>query len=119
MLLHLRRRIHYGSPRVLDRAGRSKSAQVAGLEVGMRPEASHQVTSNEAFIINSLSIVTSLVRPMLSHAGMNVTAELLIGLFVAYGYWIVFTAILLDNAGLPIPGEVLLLAFGVVAKAGH
>ena len=50
---------------------------------------------------------------------MNVTAELLIGLFVAYGYWIVFTAILLDNAGLPIPGEVLLLAFGVVAKAGH
>ena len=50
---------------------------------------------------------------------MNLTAELLIGLFVAYGYWIVFTAILLDNAGLPIPGEFLLLALGVVAKAGH
>jgi membrane protein DedA with SNARE-associated domain len=50
---------------------------------------------------------------------VNVTAELLIGLFVAYGYWIVFTAILLDNAGLPIPGEILLLALGVVAKAGH
>ena len=47
------------------------------------------------------------------------TAEMLIGLFVAYGYWIVFTAILLDNAGLPIPGELLLLAFGVVAKDGH
>ena len=47
------------------------------------------------------------------------TAELLIGLFVAYGYWIVFTAILLDNAGLPIPGELILLAFGIVAKAGH
>src|SRR5215510_3968199 len=47
------------------------------------------------------------------------TAELLIGLFVAYGYWIVFTAILLDNAGLPIPGELILLAFGIVAKDGH
>lgn len=50
---------------------------------------------------------------------MTLTAELLVGLFVAYGYWIVFTAILLDNAGLPIPGELLLLAFGAVAKAGH
>ena len=50
---------------------------------------------------------------------MTVTAELLMGLFIAYGYWIVFTAILLDNAGLPIPGEVLLMAFGVVAKDGH
>ena len=50
---------------------------------------------------------------------VNITAELLIGLFVAYGYWIVFTAILLDNAGLPIPGELLLLAFGVVAKDGQ
>lgn len=47
------------------------------------------------------------------------TAEILIGLFVAYGYWIVFMAILLDNAGLPIPGELLLLAFGIVAKNGQ
>jgi membrane protein DedA with SNARE-associated domain len=50
---------------------------------------------------------------------VTLTAELLMGLFVAYGYWIVFTAILLDNAGLPIPGELLLLAFGMVAKDGH
>jgi membrane protein DedA with SNARE-associated domain len=50
---------------------------------------------------------------------VTLTAELVMGLFVAYGYWIVFTAILLDNAGLPIPGELLLLAFGVVAKDGH
>jgi membrane protein DedA with SNARE-associated domain len=50
---------------------------------------------------------------------VTLTAELLMGLFIAYGYWIVFTAILLDNAGLPIPGELLLLAFGAMAKAGH
>ncbi|MBI2205138.1 MAG: DedA family protein [Candidatus Rokubacteria bacterium] len=40
------------------------------------------------------------------------------GLFVQYGYGIVFTAILLDNAGLPIPGELLLLLFGAVARTG-
>ena len=50
---------------------------------------------------------------------MTLTGEVLMALFLAYGYWIVFTAILLDNAGLPIPGELLLLTFGVVAKAGH
>jgi membrane protein DedA with SNARE-associated domain len=52
-------------------------------------------------------------------SAVTVTADLLMGLFIAYGYWIVFTAILLDNAGLPIPGELLLLAFGMVAKDGH
>jgi membrane protein DedA with SNARE-associated domain len=50
---------------------------------------------------------------------VTLTVELLMGLFIAYGYWIVFTAILLDNAGLPIPGELLLLAFGMVAKDGQ
>jgi membrane protein DedA with SNARE-associated domain len=50
---------------------------------------------------------------------VSLTGELLVALFIAYGYWIVFTAILLDNAGLPIPGELLLLAFGAVARKGH
>ena len=59
-----------------------------------------------------------MVRRLNSLVAVNVTADLLIGLFVAYGYWIVFTAILLDNAGLPIPGELLLLTFGIVAKDG-
>lgn len=36
---------------------------------------------------------------------MTLTAELLMGLFIAYGYWIVF--------------ELLLLAVGMVAKDGH
>ncbi len=47
------------------------------------------------------------------------TIELLIGLFIQYGYWIVFAGILLDNAGLPLPGELLLLAFGALARTGH
>lgn len=41
-----------------------------------------------------------------------------LGLFVQYGYWIIFTAIVLDNAGLPIPGELLLLLFGALARSG-
>jgi membrane protein DedA with SNARE-associated domain len=67
-----------------------------------------------------LGDVTGLVRRLPNTlANMNLTAELLTGLFVAYGYWIVFTAILLDNAGLPVPGELLLLAFGIVARDGQ
>jgi membrane protein DedA with SNARE-associated domain len=46
------------------------------------------------------------------------SAEFLLALFVQYGYWIVFLGILLDNAGLPLPGELLLLTFGAVAGTG-
>lgn len=41
-----------------------------------------------------------------------------LSLFIQYGYWIVFAAIVLDNAGLPIPGELLLLLFGALARSG-
>ncbi len=42
-----------------------------------------------------------------------------LGLFVSYGYGIVFVAILLDRAGLPIPGELPLLLFGALARNGE
>jgi membrane protein DedA with SNARE-associated domain len=45
--------------------------------------------------------------------------DLLLNLFALHGYAIVFGAILLDNAGLPIPGELLLLIFGVLARNGE
>lgn len=44
--------------------------------------------------------------------------ELLLSLFIQYGYWIVFAGILLDNAGLPLPGELLLLTFGALVRTG-
>lgn len=47
------------------------------------------------------------------------SVDALLGLFVQHGYGIVFAAILLDNAGLPIPGELLLLMFGALARDGH
>jgi membrane protein DedA with SNARE-associated domain len=45
--------------------------------------------------------------------------ESVLSLFIQYGYWIVFAGILLDNAGLPLPGELLLLTFGALARTGH
>ena len=46
------------------------------------------------------------------------SVDSLVGLLVLYGYWIVFAAILLDNAGLPIPGELVLVTLGGMARGG-
>lgn len=40
-------------------------------------------------------------------------------LFISYGYWTVFIGVMLENAGLPIPGETILLAAGFFAAGGH
>jgi membrane protein DedA with SNARE-associated domain len=48
-----------------------------------------------------------------------VSVDQIAQLFVLYGYWIVFAAIVFDNAGLPIPGELLLIALGGFARAGQ
>lgn len=45
--------------------------------------------------------------------------EFLPSLFVRHGHWILFGGIFLDNAGLPLPGELLLLAFGALAGTGE
>jgi membrane protein DedA with SNARE-associated domain len=39
--------------------------------------------------------------------------------FTLYGYWVVFFGVMLENAGLPIPGETILLAAGFRAYQGH
>jgi len=40
---------------------------------------------------------------------MNESVELLRNFFDQYGYWTVFVALLLENAGVPVPGETVLL----------
>lgn len=40
-------------------------------------------------------------------------------LFVQYGYWTVFFGVMLENAGLPVPGETIVLAAGFFAAGGH
>ncbi len=39
-------------------------------------------------------------------------------LFSLYSYWILFFGVMLENAGLPIPGEILLLLAGALTGAG-
>ncbi|HEX8709154.1 MAG TPA: DedA family protein [Pyrinomonadaceae bacterium] len=39
--------------------------------------------------------------------------------FISYGYWTVFVGVMLENAGLPVPGETILLAAGFFAADGH
>jgi membrane protein DedA with SNARE-associated domain len=43
----------------------------------------------------------------------------LVDLFAQYGYWVVFVGVLLENAGLPVPGETVLLAGGALAHFGR
>ncbi|HED04685.1 MAG TPA: phosphatase PAP2 family protein [Candidatus Fraserbacteria bacterium] len=39
--------------------------------------------------------------------------------FVQYGYWVVFLGVMLENAGIPLPGETILLAAAFFAYQGH
>jgi membrane protein DedA with SNARE-associated domain len=43
----------------------------------------------------------------------------LLSYFQQYGYWVVFFGVMLENAGVPIPGETILLAAGFSAALGH
>ena len=43
----------------------------------------------------------------------------LLDLFARYGYAVVFIGVLLENAGLPVPGETVLLAGGALSRLGH
>jgi membrane protein DedA with SNARE-associated domain len=45
--------------------------------------------------------------------------ELIEQYMLAYGYWVVFFGVMLENAGLPVPGETILLVAGYFASAGH
>ncbi len=38
---------------------------------------------------------------------------------LAYGYWVVFFGVMLENAGLPVPGETILLIAGYFASTGR
>lgn len=43
----------------------------------------------------------------------------LIDLFARYGYTVVFVGVMLENAGLPVPGETALLAGAAIARSGR
>ena len=39
--------------------------------------------------------------------------------FARYGYWVVFFGVMMENGGLPLPGETVLLFAGFLAYQGH
>jgi len=45
--------------------------------------------------------------------------ETITGLLGRWGYWIVFFGVMVENAGVPFPGETILLAAGFFASRGH
>jgi len=45
--------------------------------------------------------------------------NLLSDFFARYGYWVVFFGVMLENAGLPVPGETVLLFAGFLAFHGQ
>ncbi len=49
---------------------------------------------------------------------MTATGSEILILFSLYSYWILFFGAMLENSGLPIPGELLLLLAGALAGAG-
>ncbi len=48
----------------------------------------------------------------------NSIYQLLSDFFARYGYWVVFFGVMLENIGLPIPGETVLLFAGFLAYQG-
>ena len=45
--------------------------------------------------------------------------EKVLALIVSYGYLVILFGVMLESAGVPIPGETILLAAGVLAQRGH
>lgn len=45
--------------------------------------------------------------------------QILSDFFARYGYWVVFFGVMLENAGLPVPGETVLIFSGFLAYRGE
>ena len=73
--------------------------------------------SVEPPVIHEVTTTTGLVSVLLKH--LLVSFDLIAPLLATYGYPILFIAICLECAALPIPGELLLLALGGLAAQGH
>src|SRR5258708_1022586 len=57
--------------------------------------------------------------PILDRLHQYFSLDRLLQYFSLFGYWVVFFGVMLENAGLPIPGETILLAAGFFAYKGH
>ena len=53
------------------------------------------------------------------HFEPNVSLDRMLDLFERYGYFVIFVPVMLETAGVPLPGETILLLAGVAASAGR
>jgi undecaprenyl-diphosphatase len=53
------------------------------------------------------------------HYEPSVSLNRLLDLFEQYGYFVIFVPVMLETAGVPLPGETILLLSGVAASAGR
>src|SRR5258705_10122765 len=71
-----------------------------------------------------LRLMATLFRPVSRssrNAEVSITRMLstLLSYFARYGFFVVFFGVMLENAGVPVPGETILLAAGFFAAQGH
>jgi membrane protein DedA with SNARE-associated domain len=43
----------------------------------------------------------------------------ILSLIEQYGYWIILLSVMLESAGVPLPGETILIAAGFLVQQGH
>src|SRR3954470_9116129 len=47
------------------------------------------------------------------------TVDQILSLIAQYGYLLVFLGVMLESVGIPLPGEIILIAAGVMVQQGH
>jgi membrane protein DedA with SNARE-associated domain len=65
-----------------------------------------------------LAVIAAAVWAYL-HYEPSVSLNRLLDLFGTYGYFVIFVPVMLETAGLPLPGETILLLSGVAASTGR
>ena len=65
------------------------------------------------------SAASAVTMAEVTQSSSNTMLSTLLSYFTHYGYWVVFFGVMLENAGVPVPGETILLAAGFFAAQGH
>jgi membrane protein DedA with SNARE-associated domain len=83
-------------------------------------EAPPAKRSRRLYVIAAIVVVLIAVAvAAYIHYQPSVSLNRLLDLFGRYGYFVIFVPVMLETAGLPLPGETILLLSGVAASTGR